>query len=187
MKSRMNRREALQQAGRFAGVAAVWASLPMRSGAALPAPAGWSPGEEALLTLIGDTILPATPGSPGAGAVEIGRFIAMMANDCQEPGVAATIRLGLRDIEGASRAKAGRSFSELAPAEREAVLTAYETRAPGVAAGWAVNPFRKIKELTILGYFTSEPGATTAVRYDPVPGAYHGSVRLGPGDRCWAT
>ena len=28
--------------------------------------------------------------------------------------------------------------------------------------------------------------ATQALRYDPIPGAYVGSVKLGPSDRSWA-
>jgi hypothetical protein len=37
-----------------------------------------------------------------------------------------------------------------------------------------------------LGYFTAEAGATQALRYDPIPGAFRGSVKLTPGDRSWA-
>ncbi|MFM9091974.1 MAG: gluconate 2-dehydrogenase subunit 3 family protein [Verrucomicrobiota bacterium] len=48
-------------------------------------------------------------------------------------------------------------------------------------------PWRHVKDLTLLGYFTAEAGATQALRYDPVPGAYRGSVPLRPGDRAWAT
>ena len=47
--------------------------------------------------------------------------------------------------------------------------------------------FRMIKELTLLGYFTSEIGATKALRYVAVPGRYDGSVPYKKGDRAWAT
>jgi hypothetical protein len=46
-----------------------------------------------------------------------------------------------------------------------------------------------VKELTLLGYFTSEPGATQVLQYRPVPGAYHACVPLtqaGKG-KTWAT
>ena len=68
----MNRREALRQTALAAGAAALWATLPARTWAALAAPADWSAADEALLTLIGDTIIPATATSPGAGSVAIG-------------------------------------------------------------------------------------------------------------------
>jgi hypothetical protein len=34
------------------------------------------------------------------------------------------------------------------------------------------------KELTLLGFFTSQVGATQVLQYDPVPGAFHGCVPL---------
>ena len=43
-----------------------------------------------------------------------------------------------------------------------------------------------MKELTLLGYFTSEVGATKALRYLPVPGRYDGNVPYKKGDRAWA-
>jgi hypothetical protein len=44
-----------------------------------------------------------------------------------------------------------------------------------------------IKELTLLGFFTSEPGATQVLQYNPVPGAYHGCVPLAEVGKTWAT
>ena len=46
--------------------------------------------------------------------------------------------------------------------------------------------FRLIKELTLLGYFTSEQGATQALEYVAVPGRYDGCVDLKPGQKAWA-
>jgi hypothetical protein len=40
-----------------------------------------------------------------------------------------------------------------------------------------------MKQLTLLGFFTSEPGATKAVRYIPVPGRYDGCVPYKKGDK----
>jgi hypothetical protein len=44
-----------------------------------------------------------------------------------------------------------------------------------------------LKELTLLGFFTSEVGATQALRYLPVPGKYDGNVPYKKGDKAWAT
>jgi hypothetical protein len=177
----VNRREALRQTALAAGAAALWASLPARTWAALAAPADWSGADEALLTLIGDTIIPATATSPGAGSVAIGRFIITQATDCYPSQSIDTLRRALREIDDASRQRFNPSFAALGVAEREQILTAYEA-APQSGA----HPFRLIKELTLLGYFTSEPGATQALRYDPIPGTFHGSVKLAPTDRSWA-
>lgn len=182
----MNRRDAIRQGGLYAAAAALWAGLPARTWAALPAVPGWSSDDERTLTLIGDTILPETPGSPGAGAVGIGRFVLMMTADCYGPEAAEAVRQVLRAVDADSRSTHARSFADLHPAEREAILVAYETRTAARTGRGALNPFRHVKSLTLLGYFTSEPGATQALRYDPVPGTYRGSVPLRENDRSWA-
>jgi hypothetical protein len=46
--------------------------------------------------------------------------------------------------------------------------------------------FRTAKELTLLGYYTSEPGATRELRYAAVPGGYEGCVPLAAVGRTWA-
>jgi hypothetical protein len=44
-----------------------------------------------------------------------------------------------------------------------------------------------LKELTLLGFFTSKPGATQALRYIAVPGKYDGNLPYKKGDKAWAT
>jgi len=178
MNRAMNRRDAIRQSGRWAGVAALWASLPERTWAALALPAGWSEADEKLLTLIGDTIIPASANSPGAGSVGIGRFVIVQAADCFAAGAVEMLRRGLQEIEAEGLHQFSQTFSTLSVTQREKVLVAYEARAAG--------PWRLIKELTLLGYFTSEAGATQALRYLPVPGGYKGSLKLGKDERSWA-
>jgi gluconate 2-dehydrogenase gamma chain len=43
-----------------------------------------------------------------------------------------------------------------------------------------------LRELTILGYFTSEVGATQVLRYEPVPGVYRGCVPFEEIGKTWA-
>jgi hypothetical protein len=44
-----------------------------------------------------------------------------------------------------------------------------------------------MKQLTLLGYFTSEIGATQTLRYVAVPGKYEGCIPYKKGDKAWAT
>jgi hypothetical protein len=44
-----------------------------------------------------------------------------------------------------------------------------------------------MKELSVLGYFSSKEGATQALRYLPIPGKYDGSFPYKKGDKAWAT
>jgi hypothetical protein len=43
-----------------------------------------------------------------------------------------------------------------------------------------------MKELTLLGFFTSEIGATKALKYVETPGSYNGNLPYKKGDRAWA-
>jgi hypothetical protein len=47
--------------------------------------------------------------------------------------------------------------------------------------------FTMIKQLTLWGYFSSEIGATQALRYVAIPGKYEGCVPYKKGDKAWAT
>ena len=61
----------------------------------------------------------------------------------------------------------------------------------GAATAAADDPpahyFRMMKELALLGYFTSEIGATQALRYVESPGRYDPCVPYTPGEKEWAS
>jgi gluconate 2-dehydrogenase gamma chain len=46
--------------------------------------------------------------------------------------------------------------------------------------------FRTMKELTLLGYYTSQPGATQELRYAPIPGRFDGCVPFATVGRAWS-
>lgn len=70
-------------------------------------------------------------------------------------------------------------------------LPAYDAVEGGDAAmldtDGPVTFFRMMKELTLLGYFTSEIGASQVLRYVPVPGRYDPCIDYAPGTPAWAT
>ena len=47
--------------------------------------------------------------------------------------------------------------------------------------------FKNMKELTVLGFCTSEEGATNFLKYEAVPGAYHGCIPYSEVGAAWAT
>ena len=57
---------------------------------------------------------------------------------------------------------------------------------PVVSVGEPAHYFRMIKELTLLGYFTSEIGSTQALRFAPVPGRFDPCLEYPPGERSWS-
>jgi hypothetical protein len=58
--------------------------------------------------------------------------------------------------------------------------------APAITAKPATHYFRMMKELALLGYFTSEIGCTQAQRYAETPGRYDPCVSYIPGQKAWA-
>lgn len=60
------------------------------------------------------------------------------------------------------------------------------TGAEAITADAPDHYFRMMKELTMLGYFTSEIGYTKAMRYVETPGRFDPCVPYAPGEVSWA-
>src|SRR6187200_294860 len=146
-------------------------------------------GGVALLDEIADTILPPTK-TPGAKAAGVGPFIAKMVADTYDPNEQRVFVEGLAALEDESRAQNGGGFMASSPAQRVALLERLDREAieymrrPGADA--RPHYFRLIKELTLLGYFTSEIGCTQAMRYTEIPGRFDPCVTYTAGERAWA-
>jgi Gluconate 2-dehydrogenase subunit 3 len=148
----------------------------------------------ALLSALAEMILPRTD-SPGAGEAGVGDLIARMVRDCADRKTQNNFINGLEMLAGRARSRYGKDFGQCSLAERTALLTECEQQG-SVYAGKAGKLqklllgdsfFTTLKKYTILGYCTSQAGATGGLRYDYIPGKYVGSVILTPGQRGWAT
>jgi len=143
----------------------------------------------AFMDEVADTILPTTS-TPGAKAAKVGDFMAVMVRDCYEPADQDIFLKGLDKIDDAANKKFSKKFMDLDATQRTALLTDLDkeqqeyskTKKPKDPNHY----FRMMKELTLLGYFTSEVGCTKALRYVPVPGRYDGCIPYKKGDKAWA-
>jgi hypothetical protein len=162
-----------------------------------------------LLDEIGETIIPATSDSPGAKAARIGAFMKVYVTDCYTPGEQNIFWGGINRIKAASKKKYKNEFPKLTHLQKKEILRIFEKETEDYVKnkntggnGDAVqtgkgesgkmdnnNPhfYPMIKELTLFGFFTSEPGATKALRYIQTPGSYKGDVPYKEGDKAWAT
>ena len=138
--------------------------------------------EIALLDEVADTILPETK-TPGAKAAHVGAFMALMVTDTYEPRDQTIFRDGMRTLSDAGfmTATPAQRLARLEQLDREqkAYMDARERGAPA-------HYFRLMKELTLLGYFTSEIGCTQAMRYEESPGRFEPCVPYNPGETTWA-
>jgi len=69
---------------------------------------------------------------------------------------------------------------------QENAATSATSGAVAVTADSPSHYFRMMKELTLLGYFTSEIGYTKAMRYVEAPGRFDPCVPYTPGEVTWA-
>lgn len=208
MAMHMNRRQAALSFG------ALWGVLALPAGAAAQAVVTWAPkalnaAQARVLDVVAELVIPATE-TPGARQAGVPQFVDRAVAIYCSPEDAQAIRNGLDRIEADARAEHGKSFAALTSAQQTALVERYDVegrgpRTPTAAVGRgetetglsnqprsAVAPpkgppfFPVLKDLITVGYFTSELGATRAVRYDPVPGAFRGCVPLKEIGRAWA-
>jgi len=136
----------------------------------------------AFLDEVADTILPATK-TPGAKAAHVGAFMALMVTDTYTDRDQQIFRDGMQKINAAA-------FMAAIPAQRLAQLEGLDreqkTYMDGKVDDAPAHYFRMMKELTLLGYFTSEIGCTQAMRYRETPGRFDACVPYNRGETTWA-
>jgi hypothetical protein len=191
----MNRREALSSValllgGTILGAEAFLSGCTNADRHIGDAGLNFSQDDVAFLDEVGETIIPATT-TPGAKEAKIGEFMKTIVRDCYEPKDQQLFTDGMKKLEEASKKKSGKSFLDSTPEQRHDLLVDLDKEQKDyMAKKKPEDPphyFRAMKELTLWGYFTSEPGATKALRYIAVPGHYDGCVPYKKGDKAWAT
>jgi hypothetical protein len=164
---------------------------------------------------VADTILPDTPGSPGAKAAKTGTYMKDIVLDCYEAADQDIFIKGITDLNDACKKKHGKIFMECTAQQRTEFLTELdkEAKAHQQKKSEAMKPleekfkwmtpierraelakakiprdhyFTMMKQLSIAGYFSSEIGHYKARRHQPVPGAYNGCLPYKKGDKAWA-
>ncbi|QNF35596.1 gluconate 2-dehydrogenase subunit 3 family protein [Adhaeribacter swui] len=187
----MNRREALSAVAFLMGTAVIGAEAFLtgcqRSTATDEL---FSIQDVSLLNEVADTILPTTKSSPGAKAANIGAFIKTMVTDCYQEIDQQTFTAGLKKLQEISQTQFNKAFEDLMPSQKHTLVVSLDREAKNYqqdkAEGQPNHYFTNLKQLTLLGYFTSEPGATLALRYLPVPGRFIGCMPYEPGTKAWA-
>ncbi|AHM63065.1 hypothetical protein D770_24100 [Flammeovirgaceae bacterium 311] len=142
----------------------------------------------ALLDEVGDTIIPETD-TPGAKAVGIGSFMAMMVLDTYPEEDQQRFKEGVENLRSGFDDQYGHSFMEGSQQERHEYLSKLNnemTTLRNSPEGQPDHYFRMMKELTLLGYFSSEIGSTQALRYIETPGRYDACIPYEKGMRAWA-
>jgi hypothetical protein len=186
----VTRREAILRVSAMLGGVALVGQSAMLSGCMGEArdPGRFTADDVALLDEVAETILPETT-TPGAKAAGVGPFIAMMVADAYDEREQEVFRIGLRTLEDECRSMHGGAFMSVSPVQRLELLQKLDAeQLQFMRAAKSDEPahyFRMLKELTLLGYFTSEIGYTRAMRYVETPGRFDPCAPHTPGNKSW--
>ena len=152
----------------------------------------WTPSfftedQARLIMEISETIIPKTD---TAGAKEIGvpGFIEEMVSIVWDEDRRKGFTDGLMKFNEECKKETGDDFVALAAAKKKEFCQKKDAEAK--AAPWGQKPvFWSLKELTIVGYYTSEHGATEELQYIAIPVEQHGCQPLSEtgNGKTWAT
>jgi len=146
--------------------------------------------QAAALSEIAETILPATE-TPGAKDVGVPAFIDQLAATCLPEEEQAALRESIEQIEAQAQSKHNKTFASLQPEERLTLLNTIDAEARSVETvtddmgETAWSGFLKLKQLVLLGYFTSEKIGTEVTAFLPIPGQYKPCIPYEEGQPAW--
>jgi len=140
-----------------------------------------NPHQDATVTTIAELILPQTE-TPGAKAVRVNEFIDLILTEWYEDEDRTKFLTGLANVDTQSRDLFGKDFVDCAGAQQKQLLTALDQELTEMRQADVYSSHRRrrellgdksffhaIKQLTLVGYFTSEEGAKQALHYEVIP------------------
>jgi hypothetical protein len=193
----MDRREALRRTALLMGGAvSAPAIMGILKGCAPKPTIDWKPAflsepQGILITQVAEIIIPKTD-TPGAKDVGVPGFIDQLMKDVYSKEDSDKYLASLKAFDDEAQKEHGDPFIELKPEEQtaffkklhDAVVKDNSENAPAYRSFIMTT-----KELTMLGFFTSKPGATQVLQYEAVPGAYKGCIPVSEAGngKTWAT
>lgn len=188
----MNRRDAIKQTALIMGFAvsasaasAVLAGCEVEQGVSWK-PAFLTPKQASSVAEIAERIIPKTT-TPGAKDVLVDRFIDVMLEKYLKKAEVSQFMTGLAEVDSKSMAAHNKAFVDLSDDEKDGILKTMageasemiKNRKPSGNAAPPAKPFfTAVKELSILGYFSSEEVGKNVLAYDPIPGGYQNCIPL---------
>ena len=189
----ISRRRALQQVALLLGgaisaptVAGVFSTATRRAWAASPAwaPRTLSPAQLELVATLAEHIVPQTE-TPGARAAGVHRFVDTLLTDHYAAAERDRFLAGLAGVDTQARSRYGKPLVQSTTEQQLALLRELDAAAYTAGRGEDGWFFRRVKELTLVGYYTSEIGAMQELHVSPF-GAYRGDIPYTSVGRAWA-
>lgn len=164
----------------------------------LPFKPSFLSGDQAqVVVALCEVIIPRTD-TPGAVEAGVPQFIDDMLHAVYTANEKERVVKGLAAFDEESKATFGDGFASAKKEDQIALVKKHHDALAGnsgdSSAGWwrasggGDKPFIvEMKELILLGFFTSQPGATEVLQYNQSPGPYRGCVPLSEVGKTWAT
>ncbi|WP_143959745.1 gluconate 2-dehydrogenase subunit 3 family protein [Litoribacter populi] len=183
----INRREALKSMVLMMGGTMIGANVILTGCAPEDRIEGLEFSEEdiAYMDEIGETIIPTTD-TPGAKEAGVGSFMVVMVKETYNQEQQETFVNGLNSLKKNFKSEIGVAFMDASHEQRLNYLNSLNEELRSGDSENGPKYISMLKDLTVLGYFTSEIGATQALRYVETPGKYDGCMDYKKGDRAFA-
>lgn len=146
-----------------------------------------SPVQDALVTTIAELIIPQTD-TPGAKAARVNEFIDVILTDWYNDEEKSAFLTGLADVDSRSRDLFGKGFMDCPEKHQVQILEALDDELPDAhgprVRRWARKPPREksfffmMKQLTLVGYYTSQAGFEQELREQIIPRRHAGCAPL---------
>ncbi len=146
-----------------------------------------NPHQNSTVTTIAEIIIPQT-NTPGAKAARVNEFIDLILTEWYDEEEKSTFLTGLADVDSRTRDLYGKDFVECGEKQQVEVLQALDDE---VAAGRAEpdvrrrrnrppekNFFFMMKQLTLVGYYTSQIGFEQELHGEIIPSRHASCVPL---------
>lgn len=189
----MDRREALQTVALIMGgtIVGAQAILTAACGPTEPEYNGLltENNYEAWVEEVAETILPRTERTPGAKDAGVGRFMNVIVTECYDEREQQTFLQGITSLNDRSREVYGKTFDRIKPQERHDLLLIMEDESTDYNSdrveGTPPHYYTMMKQLSLIGFLTSEVGMTQAMRHVSIPGRYDPCVPYEEGEKAW--
>lgn len=199
----MNRREALQRSAMILGYTITGPALVgvLNGCKATPEltfkPEFLSAEQAKLVSALSEVIIPKTD-TPGAIEAGVPSFIDSMLKEVYPQADKDRFTRGLASFDEEAKGAYGDAFADCKKEDQVALVKKHHDALGGkggdTSAGWwrasggGDKPFIiEMKELTLVGFFTSQPGAAQVLQYNQAPGPFKGCVPLTEVGKAWAT
>ncbi len=180
----MNRREVIKRTAiLMGGVVSAPTIMAILKGCKATPGVAWQPKyftqqQAYLVTEIAEIIIPKTD-TPGAKDAGVPAFIEELVFEVYNETDRTKFVTALDDFTAST------NFHNLSAEEQKNAVIEAHTKA--INEKPEERPFiLRMKELTMSGFFTSQPGATEVLRYEAVPGRYEGCIPFEDIGKAWA-